>query len=351
MLTNNELLQPVRIEGWHLRTKIVMAPMTRGFADDAEGTVGEDVVAYYRQRAENGIGLIITEGITPSPRGKGTFGVPGLYTKDQVNAWRKVTDAVHLPGGTIVAQLWHVGRLTHPDLIGGIAPQAPSALRAEGLVHRLRKPYGTPVAMTIADIREVVLQYKEAAKNAIEAGFDGVEIHGAHGYLIDQFVSAVTNRRTDRYGGERKNRLMLMKEILGAVGEVAGMDRVIIRFSEIKDDQPNFRWSDPEAEIETFLEMFREVGLRIIHPSTNSFSQPMSNGQTLHELVRKRWDGIVIGVGGLTPSLAADAIREGVIDLAAFGRPLLANVDFVQRLRRGQSLVPYDPAIHLKHLR
>ncbi|MCR2805568.1 oxidoreductase [Paenibacillus soyae] len=349
-MTYKELLQPVRIGNWNLRTRIAMAPMTRSFADDTTGTVGEDVVAYYQRRAQDGIGLIITEGITPSPRGKGTFRVPGLYTREQANAWRKVTEAVHEEGGTVIAQLWHVGRLTHPDLTGGYAPQAPSAVQAEGLVHRLRKPFAMPESMTIGEIGEAVQQYTQAAKLAIEAGFDGVELHGAHGYLIDQFAWEVTNRRTDRYGRGRSGRLLFMKEVLCAVGEAIGMDRVIVRFSELKDDKPNFRWQDPLAEIEAYLEVFRETGLRVLHPSTNTFTQPMADGMTLHELIRKRWDGAIIGVGGLTPSSAADAIRESVIDIAAFGKPLLANPDFVWRLRNDQLLIPYEPEIHLKQL-
>lgn len=347
---HSELLSPTRIGAWQLRTRIVMAPMTRGFASDSTGTIGEDVVEYYRRRARDGVGLIITEGIAPTLRGKGTFGIPGLYTQEQANAWRAATEAVHEEGGTIAAQLWHVGRLTHPDLTGGRAPQAPSAVRAEGLAHRLRKPYAMPEAMTIEDIREAVLQYKEAAKRAMDAGFDGVEIHGAHGYLLDQFASATTNRRNDRYGGDRTGRLLFMREVLAAVGEVVGMDRLILRFSELKDDQPDFRWSDPEAEIEAILEMCREVGLRLLHPSTNAFEQPVCGGLALHELVRRRWDGVVIGVGGLTPSSAANAIRAGTIDLAAFGRPMLANPDFVRRLRNGEPILPYDPAVHLKRL-
>lgn len=349
-MTYKELLQPVSIGNWNLRTRVVMAPMTRGFADDTTGTVGEDVVAYYQRRARDGIGLIITEGIMPSPRGKGTFGVPGLYTREQVNAWRKVTEAVHEEGGTIIAQLWHVGRLTHPDLTGGNVPQAPSTLQAEGLVHRLRKPFAMPEAMKIGDIKEAVQQYAQAAKYAIEAGFDGVELHGAHGYLIDQFSWEVTNQRTDRYGGGRVRRLQFMREVLTAVGESIGMDRVIVRFSELKDDQPSFRWQDPKAEIEAYLEVFHEIGLRVLHPSTNTFLHPMAEGMTLHELVRKYWDGTIIGVGGLTPSSAADAIRAGVIDVAAFGRPLLANSDFVQRLRNDQPLIPYKSELHLKQL-
>ncbi|SDW78122.1 alkene reductase [Paenibacillus sp. CF384] len=349
-MENQALLQNINIGPWKLRSRITMAPMTRGFANDVTGTVGEEVVTYYRRRARDGVGLIITEGITPSPQGKGTFGVPGLYTKEQADSWRKVTEAVHEEGGTIIAQLWHVGRLTHPDLIGGLAPQAPSAIQAEGLVHKLRKPFAMPAAMTTDEIRELVSQYTLAAKHAMEAGFDGVEIHGAHGYIIDQFASPITNSRIDNYGKDREGRLRLMKEVLSAVGEVVGMDRLSIRFSELKDDQTGYRWQEPERELDAYLYLFREVGLGIIHPSTNSFITPVAGGLSLHELVRQRWNGAVIGVGGLTPSSASDAIVAGVIDLAAFGKPLLADPDFVQRLRTGQPQIPYEPTLHLKHL-
>ncbi|WP_245995858.1 alkene reductase [Paenibacillus taihuensis] len=272
-----------------------------------------------------------------------------MYTQEQANGWRKVTDAVHEEGGTIIAQLWHVGRLTHPDLTGGLAPQAPSVVQAEGLVHRLRKPFALPEAMTTQDIKEAVQQYAQAAKYADEAGFDGVELHGAHGYLINQFAWEVTNRRTDSYG-ESTGRLRFMKEVLAAVGAAIGVERVIVRFSELKDDQPSYRWQDPEAEIEAYLKLFREEGLRVLHPSTNTFNQPLAENLTLHQLIRKRWDGNMIDVGGLTPSSAEDAIRAGIIDVAAFGKPLLANPDFVSRLRNDQPLIPYESKIHLKEL-
>lgn len=349
-MEKNVLLDPIKINNWNLRTKIVMAPMTRSFADNTTGTVGEDIVAYYRKRARDGVGLIITEGINPNPRGKGTFGIPGLYTDNQVKAWRKVTDAVHEEGGKIVAQLWHVGRLTHSELTGGFPPQAPSVIKAEGLVHRLRKPYETPEEMSIQDIHQVIEQYALAARNAVKAGFDGVEVHGAHGYLIDQFNSEMTNHRTDKYGGVLSNRLLFMKEILFAVTKEVGIDNTIIRFSEIKDDIPNYRWSNPDEEIKAFIQIFKEVGIKILHPSTNNFTEKLSNDMTFHQLVRKYWEGPIIGVGNLNVEIANNAIREGTIDLAAFGRPLLANSDFVQRIKDGRSIKPYNPKTDLNYL-
>ncbi|MCQ6268736.1 alkene reductase [Fictibacillus sp. WQ 8-8] len=346
----NELLNPIKIGDWNLRNKIVMAPMTRSFADNNTGTVGEDIVAYYRRRAKDGIGLIITEGINPSPRGKGTFGVPGLYSDKQVKTWRKVTEAVHAEGGTIIAQLWHSGRLTHHDLTGGYPPQAPSTVRAEGHVHRLRKPYDEPEEMSLYDIEQVIDQFALAARNAISAGFDGVEVHGAHGYLIDQFNWEVTNKRKDNYGGNLSNRLLFMKEVLTAVSEAIGPEKTIIRFSEIKDDIPSYRWENPIELIKAYLSVFKEVGIHILHPSTNDFTETIFNRRTLHQLIRQYWDGPIIGVGNLDPDTASDAITEGTIDLAAFGRSLLANPDFVKKMEEELPLIPYNSERHLQNL-
>jgi 2,4-dienoyl-CoA reductase-like NADH-dependent reductase (Old Yellow Enzyme family) len=343
----SKLFEPTKIGAWNLRTRTAMAPMTRCFADDETGIVGDDVAEYYRKRAADGIGLIITEGTVISPRGKGNPGVPGIYTQGQVEAWKKVTGAVHKEGGTIICQIWHVGRLTHHELTGGFPPQAPSAIRAEGVVPRFRKPYDVPEEMSVEDIQEVVSQYAQAAKNAMAAGFDGVEIHGAHGYLIDQFNSDITNKRTDRYGGDLAQRLTFMKEVTKAVIDAIGTERTLIRFSAWKVDNPYYMWEDPEAAIHTFMEAFKEAGVTMIHPSTMNFNQVLANGKTMHQLVRKYWDGVIIGVGNLDPVTAEQALEEGTIDVAAFGRPLIANPDFLHRVKNGKNLVEYDAKKHL----
>ncbi|MDE5414204.1 alkene reductase [Alkalihalobacillus sp. MEB203] len=342
-----KLLEPVKIGAWNLQSRTAMAPMTRCFADNETGVVGSDVVEYYRKRAADGIGLIITEGIVVSPRGKGNPGVPGLYSQEQIESWKPVTDAVHKEGGTIIAQIWHVGRLSHHELAGNLPPQAPSAIRAEGNVSRFRKPYDTPEEMTIDDIQEVVGQYAQAAKNAIEAGFDGVEIHGAHGYLIDQFCSDVTNKRTDRYGGDLPERLTFMKEVTKAVIDAIGTDRTLIRFSAHKVDNTAYEWEDPELAIHTFIEAFREVGATMIHPSTMEFTKVLADGKTMHQLARKYWDGVIVGVGNLEPEAAEKALMEGTIDVAAFGRPLIPNADFLTRLKNGDELEEYEARTHL----
>ncbi|MFD0693513.1 alkene reductase [Paenibacillus sp. GCM10027628] len=349
-MESNKLLEQITIGNWLLQSRVAMAPMTRSFADNQSGVVGPDVVEYYRKRAADGVGLIITEGINPSPRAKGTFGIPGLYTMEQTKAWKKVTDAVHLEGGTIVSQLWHVGRLTHHELTGGYPPQAPSRIAANGLVHRLRKPFEMPEEMSQEDILEVIEQYASAARNAMIAGFDGVEIHAAHGYLIDQFNSEATNARTDKYGGDLSQRLTFMKELLTAVVTEIGAERTVVRFSEMKDDIPGYTWDNPEQTLAAYIHIFKELGLTILHPSTNQFTKIFANGMTFHQAVRKYWSGILIGVGNLDTGSASAAITEGTIDLAAFGRPLLANPDFIQRLKAGTSMTPYDAALHLKYL-
>ncbi|WP_053070380.1 oxidoreductase [Alkalihalobacillus pseudalcaliphilus] len=346
----NQLLQAVKINDWELKSRVVMAPMTRGFANNDTGEVGLDILNYYKKRAKDGVGIIITEGINPSIRGKGTFGIPGLYTESQVKSWKSVTEAVHEEGGLIVAQLWHVGRLTHRDLTGGYPPQAPSPIKANGLVHRLRKPFEEPEEMSVNDINHVINEYALAARNAVKAGFDGVEVHAAHGYLIDQFNSSITNNRTDGYGVTSEGRLRFMREVLEAVVKEVGKEKTIVRFSEIKDDIPEFKWVDPVQNVKEFIRIFKEVNIEILHPSTNDFSQKITTNMTFHQLVRKYWDGVIIGVGKLDVETANEAIQEGTIDIAAFGRPLLANPDFVQKVKMGKGLNSYQSSIHLKRL-
>ncbi|MEI4828500.1 alkene reductase [Bacillus sp. FJAT-53711] len=345
-----KLFDPIQIGAWSLRNRVAMAPMTRCFANDETGVVGADVTEYYRKRAADGVGLIITEGIVISPRAKGNPGVPGIYTEEQIDSWKSVTDAVHEEGGTIIAQIWHVGRMSHHELTGGFLPQAPSAIAAQGNVPRFRKPFDTPEAMTIEEIQETIEQYAQAARNAIEAGFDGVEIHGAHGYLIDQFAYEFANHRNDQYGGDLKQRLTFMKEVLKAVISAIGADKTLIRFSAFKGDNPSYMWENPEAAIQTFVEMFCEVGLTMIHPSTMNYTQVIADGKNLHQLVRKYWDGIIVGVGNLNPKEAEEALQEGTIDVAAFGRPLISNPDFVHRVKHGESLEEYDAKQHLATL-
>lgn len=349
-MSYTKLFESTTLESLKLNTRTAMAPMTRCFADPVTGVVGPDVVEYYRRRAQDGIGLIISEGIVISERAKGNPGVPGIYTQAQIDSWKPVTAAVHEEGGTIIAQIWHVGRLSHPELINGQKPQAPSAIAPIGQVPRFRKPYEEPEEMTKEDIKEVVQQYAQAAKNAISAGFDGVEIHGAHGYLIDQFNSEWSNKRTDEYGGDLAQRLKFMKEVITAVIDAVGKERVVIRFSRHKLDDPSYTWETPEKTIQTFIEAFKETGVEILHPSMLDFYEDVQDGHNMYELVRKHWDGPIIGVGSLTPESAEKALEAGWIDVAAIGRPLISNPDYLHRIKQGEQLVEYDPKKHLAEL-
>ncbi|MCD7034920.1 alkene reductase [Metabacillus sp. GX 13764] len=342
-----KLFEPVKLGAFDLRSRTAMAPMTRSFSDDDTGVVNDQVVEYYRKRAADGIGLIITEGVVISSRAKGNPGVPGIFTKEQVEAWKKVTDAVHEEGGSIAAQIWHVGRLSHPELIKGQTPEAPSAIAAEGLVPRFRKPYAEPHELSVEDIERLIGEYAEAARNAIEAGFDGVEIHGAHGYLIDQFNSEASNKRTDEYGGDLRQRLTFMKRVISAVIEAIGADRTIIRFSAHKVDDPGYRWADGDEAVKIFTDAFRETGVKIIHPSALDAQEEFAPGATLYDLSRKHWDGFIIGVGSLTADQAEAALEKGVMDVAAFGRPLISNPDFLHKVKSGAPLEEYEAKKHL----
>lgn len=340
-----ELLSPITINQWKLRNKIVMAPLTRGFADDHNGTITNDMIEYYERRAKNGVGLIITEGINPAPEGKGTYGVPGLYTEEQTDSWGKVTEAVHKSGGTIIAQLWHVGRLSHSTLIH-TTPLAPSAIQAVGHVHKVRRPFQIPKAMNKTEIEQTKNYYRISARNAIKAGFDGIEIHAAHGYLIDQYIHEKTNIRTDEYGGDIYNRLNFLREIIKEVKGEMEVDRISVRFSEIKDDDTMYKWKNKSRMIDAFIELFEETGISILHASTNHFTEKIEDGKSLHQLIREKWNGTLIGVGSLDFATAEHAIAEGTINLAAFGKPFISNPDVVQKAINDEPIVEYES----KHL-
>ncbi|WP_223292396.1 oxidoreductase [Salipaludibacillus neizhouensis] len=342
-----ELLEPVQIGNYSLQSKVVMAPMTRGFANDL-GIIHPDTINYYKIRAFYGVGMIITEGISISKEAQGTVGIPGLYTLRQVEAWKDVTKEVHKAGGLIIAQLWHVGRLSHSYFTGGTKPIAPSAVQANGQTHNIRMPYETPRPMTITDIERTIADFAAAAENAMNAGFDGVEIHAAHGYLIDQFQSYITNLRKDEYG---QKKFLFLEQIIKAVGNSIGIDKVIVRFSEHKDDLPLYYWENPEDTVQEILNVFYKTGISLIHPSSPSFKKPLTNHTlTLHALIRKYWNKASIGVGEMTPNIAEEAISSSEIQLAAFARPLLANPDMVELLKRSTPLKKYHPETHLSTL-
>jgi N-ethylmaleimide reductase len=340
---SSNLFVPVRVGSTTLDNRIVMAPMTRNRA--GEGNVPTPLMArYYAQRAS--AGLIVTEGAQISPEGIGYPNTPGIHTDAQVEGWREVTSAVHARGGTIFLQLWHVGRISHPSLQpDGALPIAPSAVRPAGEVftHEGRRPFVEPRALETAEIADVVARFGAATMRAREADFDGVEIHGANGYLVDQFLVDGTNRRADRYGGSVENRARFLVEVTEAVVGAWSADRVGVRlsprgtFNDITD-------SDRPATFGHAVERLDEFGLAYLHLVDPLPGHAMDNvtAPRFTAALRARFGGPVILNGGYDAETASTAILHGEADLVAFGVPFLANPDLPARLRAGAPLNPPD---------
>jgi N-ethylmaleimide reductase len=338
------LFSPYRLGEIRLNNRFVMSPMTRSRA--VEGNVPNPLAAtYYAQRS--GAGLIITEATQVSPQGVGYIRTPGIHSPEQVEGWRKVTDAVHAAGGKIFAQLWHVGRVSHPDFHGGALPVAPSAVAADGEVFtsRGKVPMVTPRALAIDEIPGIVAQFKMAAENAKAAGFDGVELHGANGYLLDQFLRDGANRRTDAYGGSVENRARFPLEVAEAVTSVWGATRVGYKAS------PNgtmYSMSDSDP-IRTFSHLASELdrlGLGYLHvtePISGPAAVPANVPRALPAL-RNAFHGTLVVNGGYDARTADAAIARGEADLVAFGVPFLANPDLPLRYMTRAALNAADAA-------
>lgn len=347
-MSHDPLFCPLRLGQLSLQNRIVMPPMTRSRAAQP-GDVATDLMAtYYAQRA--GAGLIVSEGTQISPTAKGYAWTPGIYSPEQVAGWRKVTDAVHAKGGAIFAQLWHVGRVTHPDNIGGAQPVSASALRAEGVrvfVDKDNTPgfveTVTPRALSVAEIADVVNEYRQAARNAIEAGFDGIELHGANGYLINQFLDSESNARTDQYGGSLQNRLRFLREVVEAVGGEIGMERVGVRLAPLTTLNGTVD-ADPEQTYTAAARLLGELGVVYLHIAEADWDDaPVMRGE-FKQALREVYPGTLIYAGKYDAARARTAIAEGWADMVAFGRPFVANPDLPERIRHDLPWAPHDPA-------
>jgi N-ethylmaleimide reductase len=337
-----DLFSPVRLGPYALPNRIVMAPMTRNRAGPGE-TPTALMATYYAQRAS--AGLIVTEGTQITPEGQGYPGTPGIHSPAQVAGWRAVVDAVHARGGKIFCQLWHVGRVSHPLLQpGGALPVAPSALAPAGKLWTLEgmRPFETPRALATEEIARLLGDYRTAAANARAAGFDGVELHAANGYLIDQFLRSSTNRRTDRYGGSIENRTRLLLEITEALIAEFGAARVGVRlsptnpFNDIADEHPAGLFGHAAAA----LDRLDLAYLHIVEPGPDD---PIARGERPDgPFFRARWRGRLILNKGYDARRASAAIADGVADLVAFATLFLANPDLPERLRRGGPFNPPD---------
>lgn len=333
------VLQPVSIGDLNLKNRIVMAPMTRSRADEA-GVLPGYAADYYAQRAD--AGLIVTEATNISPQARGYPRTPGIWSEPQIAAWRRVTDAVHRRGGTIALQLWHTGRMSHPDMLGGALPVAPSAIRPQGQirVHEGMKDFVTPRALETDEISAIVDDYRRAAENAKTAGFDAVEVHSANNYLLEQFVRDSTNQRTDRYGGALANRLRFPLEVVRAVVAVWGARRVGIRISPVTTTPGETPLdSQTMATFGAYVDALSQLGLLYIHDieGVTQLSREAIDGISFSAL-RERFGGAYIANNQYTLALAEQTLAEGKADLFSIGRPFIANPDLIERLARGAPL-------------
>jgi N-ethylmaleimide reductase len=334
-----DLFEPFQAGPLTLPNRIVMAPLTRSRA--AAGNVPTQLHAlYYSQRAS--AGLIISEATQIAPEGQGYISTPGIHSKEQVENWRCVTKAVHIAGGRIVLQLWHVGRISHPSFQpGGGAPIAPSAVKPDVKAYTAKgfEPIPTPRALETSEIPGIVEQYARAAGNALAAGFDGVEIHAANGYLIDQFLRDGTNKRSDRYGGSIENRSRFLLEIVEAVTAEVGVERTGVRISP-QNTMNDIADSDPQALFNYVAEKLSGniVYLHVIEGDTSGKPVPPFDYKRLKDL----FAGIVIANNGFDRLRAEKALADGRADLIAFGRPFIANPDFVIRLFLNAPLAPLN---------
>lgn len=342
-MTENTLFQPYALGGLTLANRIVMGPLTRNRA--GAGLVpGELAPTYYAQRAS--AGLIITEATQVSAQAQGYQDTPGLYTAEQIAGWRKVTDAVHAKGGRIFVQLWHVGRVSHVDVQpGGAAPVAPSAIRAttKTFVNNGFADVSEPRALDISELPGIVNDFRQAAANAMAAGFDGVEIHGANGYLLEQFVKDGANQRTDGYGGSIENRARLLLEVVTAVVDEIGTDRTGVRISPVSPAN-GISSSDPQPQYNYITEQLSALGIVYLHVVEGATGGPRDVAPFDYDALRRRFQQTYLANNGYNIDSAATALNEGKADLFAFGRPFISNPDLVERLKTGAPLAQLNPA-------
>jgi N-ethylmaleimide reductase len=343
MSTPTQLFEPYKLGPITLPNRVVMAPLTRNRA--VAGLVPSPLATeYYAQRAS--AGLLISEGTPVSQQGQGYQDTPGIYSKEQVAGWRKITDRVHERGGRIFLQAWHVGRVSHTSLQPNDgAPVAPSAIRANGktYVGGAFTDISEPRALALEEIPGIIESFRRGAANAIEAGFDGIEIHGANGYLLDQFAKDGANKRTDAYGGSIENRARLMLEISKAVAAEIGPERTGIRISPVTPAN-DVSDSNPQPLFDYIVDHLNALRLVYIHVIEGATGGPRDNAPFDYGSLRKRFKGAYIGNNGYDFGLATKVLAANEADLIAFGKPFISNPDLVERLKRGAPLNPADKA-------
>lgn len=335
------MFDPLRMGDIHAKNRVFMAPLTRGRSTQPGSVPNAMMETYYRQRA--GAGLIISEATGISVEGAGWPGAPGIWSAEQVEGWKPATKAVHDAGGQIVLQLWHMGRLVHPDFLGGEAPVSASATTAPGHAHTFngRQDHQPARALETEEVARVVADYAHAAENAKQAGFDGVQLHGANGYLVDQFLRETTNLRDDRYGGSPANRTRFLREVLEALIGVWGETRVGVRLSPNGETQ-GCDDSDPAAVFGAAARVVEDLGLAFLElrePGPDgSFGSTDVPKQS--PLIRSLYSGALVLNSDFTAAEAAQAVADGRCDAVSFGRPYISNPDLATRIRTGGEWAP-----------
>jgi 2,4-dienoyl-CoA reductase-like NADH-dependent reductase (Old Yellow Enzyme family) len=327
------LFEPIKVGALELPNRIIMAPLTRSRAVGGGRVPNALMAEYYVQRAS--AGLILSEATAVTPQGVGYADTPGIWSDAQVDGWKLVTDAVHAAGGRIFLQLWHVGRISDPVFLDGQAPVAPSAIKPEGQVSLVRpkRDYVTPRALDTDEIPGVVAAYRKGAENAKKAGFDGVEVHGANGYLLDQFLQDSTNQRTDNYGGPIENRARLMLEVTDACIEVWGADRVGMHLAPRRDSH-DMGDSNPQATFGYVARELRKRGIAFI------CAREALGADRLGPFLKKEFGGVYIANEKMTGESAGQVLSSGEADAVAFGQWFIANPDLPIRLKSGAALNP-----------
>ncbi len=332
---NDILFKPLKVGDLTLPNRIIMAPLTRQRSGSSR-VPNDMMVEYYQQRAT--AGLILTEATAVDPMGVGYKDTPGIWSKEQIQGWKKVTDGVHAKGGRIFLQLWHVGRISDPIFLEGKLPEAPSAITPKGHVSLVRpeRAYTTPRALETAEVKQVIQKYKQGAINAKEAGFDGVELHGANGYLVDQFLQTKTNTRMDEYGGTIENRARFLLEIVDELITVWGAGRVGVHLAPASDSHD----MGDDTPKETFGYVARELGKRNI---AFIFAREGQRDGYLTSYLKKEFGGVMIANQGLNPDQATKIINEGGADAVSWGKYFISNPTLPEKIKQGSPLTPFNP--------
>ena len=341
------LLKTYSFGDFRLNNRIVMAPLTRGRADNASNIATPLIAEYYRQRSS--AGLIISEGSQVSPMGVGYGNTPGIYSEEQTEAWKQVTEAVHEKDGKIFVQLWHVGRLSHPKFLNGKLPLAPSAIEFDYLARLPEGPEQAPIPkeMTFEDIKTVIEEFKKGAENAVKAGFDGVEIHASNGYLLHQFFAPCSNNRTDNYGGDLENRSRILFEIIDEMKKVIPEDRIGVRLNpSYHGEHAMVLTDDTIPTFDFMINKLNNYNLAYVHlsePSTKSLESIHAETQ-IAKRYRRIYNGTLIINKGFDFEKGNQILIDGDADLVAYGIPFISNPDLVERFKAGVELAKADPA-------